>query len=565
MSELNKNTDGSQEYVGRYEKTENEYVGKHEKPAPKPLRPLKPLKKNDGGAEQKPVRPAAAKRPEGAPARKRPAEGQPARKQTAEGQAPRKRPADPAQAKKRRAAEAKKKAREQALIRKQKKKERRRNRITNSVAWVNVAAVGGILAFGAVYMLFFEHETISNDENRYLAKFPEFSSESYFKGEYTEGIADYYNDTVPNRDFFKQIITNDLMPLKGRKFGDDGVELIGMAVEKKQTETTTTVSTTTGTGTTVEATATETTTTLPKAIDPAVDGEMANNILIANDRGIMIYGGPWGAEKEYAEYVNEYKEQLPNVNIYSLVAPTACSFYTPENYKDLFESEKKDIDSIAKSLKKVTVVDAYTPLLAHKNENIYSRTDHHWQPLGAYYAAEAFAEAAEVDFAPLDTYKKISLPNYVGTLYGYSQSAALLNHPEHFVYYKPKDLSSLKVTQYNTYFGEPVDAELFNDPQNLDNSSYYLVLGTDERIVHVHNNKCKNKRTLVIFKDSYGNALLPYLSGSFEDVYLCDVRYFNINAVSFAEEVECTDMLFAMCTYSAVGPNKDYIYWNIHQ
>ncbi|MBR1824100.1 MAG: hypothetical protein IJ779_07700, partial [Ruminococcus sp.] len=381
MSELNKNTDGSQEYVGRYEKTENEYVGKHEKPAPKPLRPLKPLKKNDGGAEQKPVRPAAAKRPEGAPARKRPAEGQPARKQTAEGQAPRKRPADPAQAKKRRAAEAKKKAREQALIRKQKKKERRRNRITNSVAWVNVAAVGGILAFGAVYMLFFEHETISNDENRYLAKFPEFSSESYFKGEYTEGIADYYNDTVPNRDFFKQIITNDLMPLKGRKFGDDGVELIGMAVEKKQTETTTTVSTTTGTGTTVEATATETTTTLPKAIDPAVDGEMANNILIANDRGIMIYGGAWGAEKEYAEYVNEYKEQLPNVNIYSLVAPTACSFYTPENYKDLFESEKKDIDSIAKSLKKVTAVDAYTPLLAHKNENIYSRTDHHWQPL----------------------------------------------------------------------------------------------------------------------------------------------------------------------------------------
>ena len=141
----------------------------------------------------------------------------------------------------------------------------------------------------------------------------------------------------------------------------------------------------------------------------------------------------------------------------------------------------------------------------------------------------------------------------------------LLNHPERFVYYKPKDLASLKVTQYNTYFGEPVDAELFNDPANLDNSSYYLVLGTDERIVHVENPKCKNGRNLVIFKDSYGNALLPFLVGSFENIYLCDIRYFNLNAVSFAEEVECTDMLFAMCTYSAVGPNKDYIYWNINQ
>ena len=560
MSEINKNTDGSQEYVGRYEK----------QPVP-PLRPLRPLKKASEGNEQpKPApskavsesesdapapkkRPAAS--PDGTAAKKRPPvseNGEPVKKR-------------PAKTKKQKAAEAKQRAKEKARIRRQKRRERRRNRITNAVAWVNVVAVSGILACGAGYMLFFEHETISKDENRYLAKFPEFSAESYFNGEYTEGIADYYNDTVPNRDFFKQIITNDLMPLKGRKFGDDSVELIGMAVEKKQTETTTTVTTTTGTGTTAEAVTTETTTTLPKAIDPAADGEMANNILIANDRGIMIYGGAWGAEKEYAEYVNEYKEMLPDVNIYSLVAPTACSFYTPENYKDMFESEKKDLDSIKKSLKKVTHVDAYTPLLAHKNEDIYSRTDHHWQPLGAYYAAEAFAEAAEVDFQPLDSYKKITLPNYVGTLYGYSQSAALLNHPEHFVYFKPKDMTQFKVTQYNTYFGEPVDAELFLDTNTLDNSSYYLVFGMDERIAHVHNSKCKNKRTLVIFKDSYGNALLPFLAGSFEDVYLCDIRYFNLNAASFAEEVECTDMLFAMCTYSAVGPNKDYIYWNIHQ
>lgn len=550
MSEMNNKKDGSQEYVGRYEKKENEYVGRYEKTAEQPLRKLKPLKKAT-------VQPAenAQVASEPKPVPKRPANGQP----------PKKRPFSPAQAKKQKAAAAKKKAREQAFIRKQKRKERRRNRITNAVAWINVAAVGGILFCGAVYMFAFEHETISNDENRYLAKFPEFSTESYFKGEYTEGIANYFNDTVPNRDFFKKIITNDIMPLKGRKFGDDGVELIGMAVEKKQTATTTTVSTTVGTGTTAETSATETTTTLPKAIDPAVDGEMANNILIANNRGIMIYGGAWGAEKEYAEYVNSYKEQMPKVDVYSLVAPTACSFYTPENYKDLFESEKKDLDSIAKSLKKVTAVDAYTPLLAHKNEDIYSRTDHHWQPLGAYYAAEAFAEAAKVDFEPLDSYKKMTLSNYVGTLYGYSQSTDLLNHPERFVYYKPKDLASLKVTQYNTYFGEPVDAELFNDPANLDNSSYYLVLGTDERIVHVENPKCKNGRNLVIFKDSYGNALLPFLVGSFENIYLCDIRYFNLNAVSFAEEVECTDMLFAMCTYSAVGPNKDYIYWNINQ
>ena len=119
MSEMNNKKDGSQEYVGRYEKKENEYVGRYEKTAEQPLRKLKPLKKAT-------VQPAenAQVASEPKPVPKRPANGQP----------PKKRPVSPAQAKKQKAAAAKKKAREQAFIRKQKRKERRRNRITNAVA-----------------------------------------------------------------------------------------------------------------------------------------------------------------------------------------------------------------------------------------------------------------------------------------------------------------------------------------------------------------------------------------------------------------------------------------------
>ncbi|MBQ1518906.1 MAG: hypothetical protein IIZ53_03530 [Ruminococcus sp.] len=536
MNDLNKNngTPEKGEYIGRYEKTaDNDAVSS------RPLKPLRPLKKArssqnniSNGANVPPVRAQNA-------------------------------PEHPKIHNKKRNAADKEAAKRKAQLRKQKKREKRRNNITKAIAGLNVAAVGGLLAFGSAYMLFFEHETISQDENRYLTKFPEFSADSYFKGEYTEGIADYYDDTVPNRDKFKKFITSTLMPLKGRKYGNDEVELHGIAFEKKETETTTSLTTTSiGTNTTALSAVTETTTTLPKAVDPAVDGEMANNILIANNRGIMIYGGAWGNEKEYAEHVNAYKEALPKVNVYSLVAPTACSFYTPENYKDLFESEKKDIDSIKRNLKDVTAVDAYTPLLAHKNEDIYSRTDHHWQPLGAYYAAEAFAEAAEVDFDPIEKYQKVTLYDFVGTLYGYTQSAALLNNPEKFIYYKPKN--TLKVTQYDQYFQNPSEVELFIRSSTLDTSSYYMVFGSDERIVHVNNPSCRNGRNLVIFKDSYGNALLPVLANSFENIYMCDIRYFKVNAAEFAKDVKCTDMLFAMCTYSAVGPNRDFIEQNLH-
>ena len=454
-----------------------------------------------------------------------------------------------------------------------KNNKKHQNFVNNAFALFNIIVIILVLLTGFVYLLFFKRDTVSHEENRNLTEFPKFSVESYLKGEYTEGIANYYDDTVPNRSFFKTVISKYIMPLKGVKYGGsgddgDGVELYNTAKDNSQeqpkenpTESKqTTVSGTTGTGTITTTTTAE---TLPDANVAAANGELSNNILVVNKRGIMLYGGAWGNEIKYAEDVNAYKEALgKDINVYSMVLPTAVSYYLPENYLDLVESEKKDLDSIEENLKDVINVDAYTALLKHKQEALYSRTDHHWQPLGAYYASQEFAKVAGVDFADISEYNKHVLSGYVGTLYGYTKSSTLLENPEPFIYYEPK--TDVEVTQYTSSFTNPTETELLLNPDTLDNSSYYLVFGMDDNIRHVKT-QCKNGRTLVIFKDSYGNALLPFLTSSFENIYLCDIRYFDINAKSFIEEVEATDVLFAMCTYSAVGPNREYISANLNK
>ncbi len=454
-----------------------------------------------------------------------------------------------------------------------KNNKKHQNFVNNAFALFNIIVIILVLLAGFVYLLFFKRDTVSHEENRNLTEFPKFSVESYLKGEYTEGIANYYDDTVPNRSFFKTVISKYIMPLKGVKYGGsgddgDGVELYNTAKDNSQeqpkenpTESKQTiVSGTTGTGTITTTTTAE---TLPDANVAAANGELANNILVVNKRGIMLYGGAWGNEIKYSEDVNAYKEALgKDINVYSMVLPTSVSYYLPENYLDLVESEKKDLDSIEEHLKDVINVDAYTALLKHKQEALYSRTDHHWQPLGAYYASQEFAKVAGVDFADISEYNKHVLSGYVGTLYGYTKSSTLLENPEPFIYYEPK--TDVEVTQYTSSFTNPTETELLLNPDTLDNSSYYLVFGMDDNIRHVKT-QCKNGRTLVIFKDSYGNALLPFLTSSFENIYLCDVRYFDINAKSFIEEVEATDVLFAMCTYSAVGPNREYISANLNK
>ena len=46
---------------------------------------------------------------------------------------------------------------------------------------------------------------------------------------------------------------------------------------------------------------------------------------------------------------------------------------------------------------------------------------------------------------------------------------------------------------------------------------------------------------------------------SFEEIYIVDMRYFNVNLVDFINQMGITDVLFTMVTYSAFGGNADNI------
>ena len=69
----------------------------------------------------------------------------------------------------------------------------------------------------------------------------------------------------------------------------------------------------------------------------------------------------------------------------------------------------------------------------------------------------------------------------------------------------------------------------------------------------------KNGRKLLVIKDSFGNAEIPFYTSSFEQIYVLDVRYFERNLVNFIETTGVTDVLFTMSAYSVVGDNADNI------
>lgn len=428
-----------------------------------------------------------------------------------------------------------------------------------------VALVGAVLGCG-LFLLLGERSAFSAEENRKLAAFPEFSIQSYLNGEYTAGISSFYNDTVPMRSTFKRAIAS-METLRGLDTNDEeNVVFFGNVTQKNQD---TAVQTNEENQNSTEAPAvnrdaavtdsseriTEMATEAEEPAEPPV--EVGDSIVIYNKRAISFYGGGYGVEEEYANVLNDFKAALPDVNVYSMIAPTAVSFYLPEEYQDYTASEKENIDRANSCLDGVTPVDVYSVLEAHQNEEIYARTDHHWLPLGAYYAAQTFAKTADVPFTDISQMDSKSYDDYVGSMYTYTSSPILSENPETFTYYIPKN--AYTVEYYDSYFNFQYEDELLMNLEGYDPVNYYLVfMGGDDKIVHISTDT-DNDRTLVIFKDSYGNAMVPCLVGSFSEIYVCDMRYFYLNAASFCEQVGATDLLFAMNTFSATGGNEDYL------
>ena len=416
-----------------------------------------------------------------------------------------------------------------------------------------------------LFLMFFPHSTESQIEKRKLAQFPEFSLQSYFSGEFTKGVSTFYDDTVPYRDSFKTAGYN-FKSIFGLHTEDE-VKMINVKevdkkpkpIETSKNETSQKPAETSKAAETSEQESQEESKLETSQMGDA-EYTVENGIIVVKHNGhyraLELFGG--GTGNTYVEALNHFHEDLgDSVKIYSMIAPLASEYYTPANYSGYTANQKEVFDSIASRLDDgIVSVDIDTVLGYHTSEDIYFRTDHHWTPLGAYYAAQEFAKAADLDFKDISTYKKNTIEGFVGTMYAFTEDPNINNDPEDFTYYTPSNLEDCVTEHYDQDFTDMSEWGFFCDVGDPQHNAYLTFMGGDEQIVKVKTN-VKNGRKLAVVKDSYGNAIPGYLFGSYEEIYVIDMRYFDLNLVDFVKEQGVTDLLFTMVTYSAVGENAE--------
>lgn len=402
----------------------------------------------------------------------------------------------------------------------------------------------------------FPRSKYSELEKRELATFPAFTSERYWSGEFTDSLSAWFSDTEPFRDWIMEISMTEKNWLSLKIGGDENITFHASTDADPEMDE--------------EA-------ELDPEFDPEAIADYENN-QTANDkakvanhgiiivgsgekaRALMAFGGGPKGGVGYAETCNKYKQTFPNVNVYCMVVPSAAAFYTPEKAKGFTREQLPVLKNIWAHLDGVKPVDIYSALGDHADEDIYLRTDHHWSPLGAYYAAQKLCEVAGVPFKDLSSYERKVVHGFVGTMYGYSKDIAIKNAPEDFVYYVPQNIQY--TTTYTTYTinsnyqvtgeGKPHEGKFFCHFKDGSSSAYCTFMGGDTKLTVVRT-ATKNNRRLIILKDSYGNALPGYLFYSFEEIHVIDARYFTKNMKNYVRDNKITDIVFANNIFKAYG------------
>lgn len=272
-------------------------------------------------------------------------------------------------------------------------------------------------------------------------------------------------------------------------------------------------------------------------------------------RALEPFGGMPGGCRHYADAINKYDSLFgDSVRIYCMVIPTAVEYYCPDTARVWTKPEQPVINAIYGGLaKRVGRIDVHTVLGSHVTEKIYARTDHHWLPLGAYYAAGEFARVAGVPFRPLGHYDEHTVADFVGTMYRFSKDVSVKHAPEDFVYYTPRGVEYTATSVAYTLdrsrrrvVSETVPAEkpFFRNYADGSGAAYCTFMGGDTNLTTVRTST-RNNRRLLILKDSFGNALPGYLFHSFEEIHVVDCRYFTKNMTTYISENNITDILFA--------------------
>lgn len=424
---------------------------------------------------------------------------------------------------------------------------RRDVRFLKSMHTWGVRAFGAVMAVGCVAgLLVFAHPATSQLEGRELTKFPEFTLDSFLDGSYLEQVSLWYSDTFPGRD----VLVNLGQDLKGLYGIQPETSLVGGNVQADELPP---LETEQPAIDEQEPQAPEEPKEREKVEVPteeAMAADVQKNIMsglyVKDGAAYSIYYFSQEAVENYTAAISTAADKLAGVaNVYSVIVPNNSAALLDESVLESLggTDQAKAIDYFnslySLNVRTVPILDV---LRDHRSEYTYFRTDHHWTALGAYYAYLEYCKAADIQPVDISSLKTMTFDGFLGSFYTELKNPAMADNPDEVIAYVPKGTNDMV---YWGKEGEKIEAHVITDVEGWNkNSLYSTFIAGDEPISIIENPTITDGSSVLVVKDSFGNAFVPFLVNNYQTVYVIDYRYTDTNIVEYVKENKIQDVIF---------------------
>ncbi len=234
---------------------------------------------------------------------------------------------------------------------------------------------------------------------------------------------------------------------------------------------------------------------------------------------------------------------LRRYKITTAIIPTAFEIEKDNLPKTAYqEVVKNELSYIKAGLDdtKIDFVDTTYILSSKKDDYLYYKTDHHQTANGSYYVYKALGES--LGYTPYElNHFDISVvsDSFKGSTW--SKTMLLNIKPDSIIKYSHKTKGELVTVSYPEE--DITDDNTLYQSQYLnkkDKYSYYM--GGNHPVTHIHTT-VDNGKSIAVFKDSYANSIMPFLSLHFEDIHVIDLRYYNKDIIEYLSKNQLTDIL----------------------
>lgn len=379
--------------------------------------------------------------------------------------------------------------------------------------------------FFVIGLAFFLRPTVSDTEKRELTKFPEFTVESFLSGEWTSQVSLWFADTYPLRE--GMISANSTLE---EMYGIRGEQIIagGNADDIPDKP--------------VGGDA---------VFNPTDDGggEKVQGMYVNGDTAYQLYAFNQQNSDSYVALINKFASQVEGkAEVYDMIVPLHYQIALSRDTAAKYGASdcQAAIDYMYSAINgNVNTVDTLPYLISHNTEYLYYRTDHHWTARGAYYAYEAFCKEKGITPTPLESYERLQFDGFLGTLYSEAnQPAAMKSNPDYVEAFVPKGINEEKV--YDSEGNKIAEyAIVYTKADKYTAGNKYLTfIGGDQPLIEIHNPNISDGSSIVVVKESYGNAFVPFLVDSYEYVYVIDYRKWSGSLKDFVISNDIDDVLF---------------------